>query len=322
MSRLFSALPHAAALLGALALCGACVTPASSAEEYFAIGMAYFDMGKYAEAEQWLNRAAGIDKTKTASEYNLGRIAFEQQRYAEALRLFERVLAKDPRNVTALKASAYTNVKLGRLDKAEAVYREVLDLVPESADDGYNRALLLYAMERYAESEAVLDRYPHALFENSDAALLGARVRKAQHKPEAADLFERYLAMKSDPAVRCEFAEILEAGGFFARALEELRAALAELPERSENPSRNSLRISIARLLLIADSGSDEGINELEALVRDGLQEAAGLEKLLEEEAVGEARKADIRRIIDRMNRGPEAPAETQPRPEEEAVQP
>jgi tetratricopeptide (TPR) repeat protein len=267
--------------------------------------MAYFDMGKYAEAEQWLNRAAAIDKTKTASEYNLGRITFENKRYTEALRHFERVLAKDPKNVMALKATAYTYTKLGNLDKAESVYRQVLTLVPESADDGYNHALLLYSMEKYEESEAVLARYPHALFENSDTVLLYARIQKAQHKPEAVNMYERYLEMKSDPVVRYEFAVILEEGGFFARALEEYRAALKDLPEKSENPTKTGLRFSIARLLLIADSGSEEGISELEAAVQEGFKDTAELEKLLEERAISDTRKADIRRIIDDINKEP-----------------
>ncbi|MDR2419156.1 MAG: tetratricopeptide repeat protein [Treponema sp.] len=302
---------YTGALLALLALCSACVTPATSAEEYFAIGMAYFDMGKYAEAEQWLNRAALIDKTKTASEYNLGRIAFENKRYPDALRLFERVLVKDPKNVMALKATAYTHTKLGNLDKAESVYRQVLTLVPESADDGYNHALLLYNMEKYAESEAVLACYPHALLENSDTILLCAQAQKAQHKPEAVNMYERYLEMKSDPIVRYEFAVILEEGGFFARALEEYRAALKDLPDKSENPSKVGLRFSIARLLLIADSGSEEGISEIEAAVKDGFKDSAEVEKLLEERAISDARKADIRRIIDSMNKVPEQ-AETE----------
>jgi tetratricopeptide (TPR) repeat protein len=320
MKRLTPKAWYTGVLLALLALCSACVTPPTSAEEYFAIGMAYFDMGKYAEAEQWLNRAALIDKTKIASEYNLGRIAFENKRYTEALRRFERVLAKDPKNVMALKATAYTHTKLGNLDKAESVYRQVLLLVPESADDGYNHALLLYNMEKYAESEAVLARYPHALLENSDTILLCARAQKAQHKPEAVNMYERYLEMKSDPATRYEFAVILEEGGFFARALEEYRAALKDLPDKSENPTKVELRFTIARLLLIADSSSEEGISELEAAVQDGFKDSAELEKLLEERGISDARKADIRRIIDSMNKAPEE-AETETQDEEEAAQ-
>ncbi|MDR2258264.1 MAG: tetratricopeptide repeat protein, partial [Treponema sp.] len=90
-----------------------CATWGASAEEYYSLGMAYFELGKFEEAEKWLNRARAADKTKTASEYNLGRIAFEAGRYQDAAKLFERILKKDPENVMALKAAAYTRIKTG-----------------------------------------------------------------------------------------------------------------------------------------------------------------------------------------------------------------
>jgi tetratricopeptide (TPR) repeat protein len=292
------------------ALFCACVSAATSAEEYYTIGMAYFDMGKYTEAEKWLNRAISMDKTKTASEYNLGRIAFENKRYTDALVHFERVLKRDPKNTMALKASAYTHIKLGDIDEAEALYEQVQALLPESADDGYNYALFLYAMEKYADSDAVLDRYPHALFENNDTTLLSARIKKALHKPEAVDLYERYLEAKSDPLVRYEYVAVLEEGAFYARALEEARLTLKDLPDNSENLSKPFLRYTIARLLLIADSESSEGITELEAAVEDGFSDTETLEKLLDESAISAANKDSVQRVINGIKRVPQAETE------------
>ncbi|MDR3303034.1 MAG: tetratricopeptide repeat protein [Treponema sp.] len=310
------------ALYPLLALLCACAGAATSAEEYYAIGMAYFDVGKYTEAEQWLNRAARMDKTKTASEYNLGRIDYENKRFSSALRHFERVLARDPKNVIALTAVAYTHVRLGNLDLAEDLYAQVLTLLPESADNGYNYALILYAMEKYAEGEAVLARYPHALLEDNDAMLLGARLKKALHKPEAADLYERSLEAKSDPLVRSEYAAVLEEGGFYARALEEYRTTLTDLPDESATPSKPALRYAIARLLFIADSASDEGITELEAAITEGFKDTERLEALLDEPAISTAHKDEIRRLIADMNKAPSAetpPPEATEAPADEA---
>jgi tetratricopeptide (TPR) repeat protein len=295
------------------------VSAATSAEEYYSIGMAYFDMGKYVEAEKWLNRAISMDKTKTASQYNLGRIAFENKRYTEALVHFERVLKRDPQNTMAMKAAAYTHIQLGNIDKAESLYQKVQALLPQSADDGYNYALFLYAIEKYEESEAVLTRYPHALFENNDMILLTARVNKALHKPEAVDMYERSLGAKNDPLVRYEYAEVLEEGGFYARALEECRTTLKELPDNSENPSKLFLRYTIARLLLIADSESEEGITELESAVTDGFKDTETLEKLLEDSAISDTHKDSIRRVIDGIKRTPQTGATEEAAETEEA---
>jgi tetratricopeptide (TPR) repeat protein len=290
--------PAAAALVFA-----SCVTPGGiTAEEFYSMGMAYIDLGKYAEAEKWLNRARAMDKTKTASEYNLGRIAFETGRYEDALRFFERVITKDPENILALKAAAYTLIKTGDLSKAEAYYDRVLKLIPESADDGFNHALVLYAMEQSERAEAVLLRYEFTLDDNKDAILLLARVQKAQNKPEAVDTYSKWLQANSDPQVQYEYAQVLEQEEFYARALTEYRTVLNSLPmgdaSDTSELTRSNIRYTIAKILLLADPESEEGINELSLAVSDGFSDTEVLEALLEDEKIPDTRKDGIRRII------------------------
>ncbi|MDR1302957.1 MAG: tetratricopeptide repeat protein, partial [Treponema sp.] len=255
------------------------------------------------EAEQWLNRAKAVDKTKVASEYNLGRIAFETKQYPEALGYFEKILARDPVNLIVLKAVAYTYIKLGNIEKAEAVYQRVLALTPESADDGYNYALVLYAMEKYDQSEQVLAAYPFALQENKEVLLLFARTQKAQHKPEAADSYAQWFETTEktdDPLVHYEYASVLETSGFYARAIEEYRTILQQVPHQGAQGFSSSLvRVSLARSLLIADAESEEGITELTAALREGFTDMDVLEALMEEEGISEDHKAAIRRLID-----------------------
>ncbi|MHB9292932.1 putative Beta-barrel assembly-enhancing protease [Hollandina sp. SP2] len=299
----------------------------ASAEEYYAIGMAYLELGKYTEAEQWLNRAKAVDKTKVASEYNLGRIAFETKQYAEALRYFEKLLKKDPINLIVLKAAAYTHIKMGNIGEAEALYQRVLDLTPESADDGYNYALVLYAMEKYEQSEQVLARYPFALQENQEALLLCARAQKAQQKPEAADSYAQWFEAngeKSAPQVRYEYASVLEADGFYARAVGEYQTLLKELSQQtlpSKELSPSQVRYTLARLLLIADPENEEGITELTTAMKEGFDDQDALEALMEEEGISDAHKEAIRRLIDEgpVAGEPEPDTEEHPASEEES---
>jgi tetratricopeptide (TPR) repeat protein len=380
-------LPFLMLLLASLLF--SCVTGgAISAEEYYAIGMAYFDLGKYADAEKWLSRASAVDKTRTASEYNLGRIAFETGRYDEALRFFNRILSQDPDNVLALRAAAYTQIKTGDFAQAEALYARVLALVPESADDGYNHALVLFALEQPERAEEILLRYQITLEDRADALLLLARLQGAQHRVEAVDTYEKWLRNNKDVQVRYEYAQALEEGEFYARALEEYRAVLSELPpsragsSSSSGPSsaagsssttgssttgsqtaagsssttgspattgsssatgtqtatgsssatgsqtatgsssttgssatgssaatglgRAQVRYSIARLLLIADSESDEGIDELGLAITDGFTGTAALQSLVDDPRIPDSRKAEIQRFINTLNAIPE----------------
>ncbi|MDR0710630.1 MAG: tetratricopeptide repeat protein [Spirochaetaceae bacterium] len=286
----------------------ACISCASarlvtSAEEYYTLGMAYFELGKYEEAEQWLGRARRVDKTKIASEYNLGRIAFERGRYGEALKYFEQILAKDAENLLALRAAAYTKIKLSDIEGAEDYYDRVLRLVPESYDDGYNYALILFAMDKADKAEEVLLKYDLIIDSNSDAVLLLARVQAKLEKVEAVDNYDRYLQVKTDNKVRFEYAEALEKNEFYARAQEEYNAILEGLPRGEISGEAGSLTrpivlFAVARLLLIAESDSDSGITALSLAVEEGFNDIPALEALLEESKITDAQKEEIRRII------------------------
>jgi tetratricopeptide (TPR) repeat protein len=296
------------ALWGGVFLYSCATWRAAPAEEYFSLGMAYFELGKFEEAEKWLNRARMIDKTKTASEYNLGRIAFETGRYGDAVKLFNAVLKKDPQNVMALKAAAYTQIKAGELAAAEEYYQKVLALVPESADDGYNYALVLYAVKKYAAVEEVLSNYPFALLDNNDVLLLFARAQAAQDKIEAADSYAQWLVNNSDPKVRYEYAQVLEKAELYARALEEYRTALNGLTPDGTDPKRPDILYAIGRLLLIADAESAEGLSELKAAVSEGFAGTAALEALLTDERISAANREGIAALIDETKQAAAAP--------------
>ncbi|MDR2576096.1 MAG: tetratricopeptide repeat protein [Treponema sp.] len=298
-------------LLASLALgilLGGCESwGAASAEEYFAIGMAYYDIGKYDEAEKWLNRAKAKDKTKNASEYNLGRIAFEAKRYDEAVKHFETVLKRDPNNVLALKAAAYTHIKNNNIVKAGEFYKRLLAIVPESFDDGYNYALVLFAMKKFEEAEQVLKNYEFALLDNSDVLLLFARAQKEQGKPEAIDSYASWLANNSDPKVRYEYAQLLEDQQMYARALEELKEVYTALSASSVDPSRSEVRFNIARLTLTADAQNAEGATELKEAVKEGYNDIDEIEKLLSDDRISVANKNEIRAIVTEKRKEQEA---------------
>jgi tetratricopeptide (TPR) repeat protein len=317
-----------ALLLTALLSVSACVTGgATSAEEYFSLGMAYYDQGKYDEAEKWLNRARMMDKTRVASEYNLGRIAYETGRYEEAVGHFERALARDGENVLALKAAAYSRIKMGDLAGAEELYERALALEPESADQGYNYALVLMALDKPEQAEEVLLKYKIVMVENKNTLLLLARAQKAQNKVEAADTYSQWLQENNDAKVRYEYAQVLESAEFYAKALEEYRAVISALPQGQANPdptapARTDVRVTVARLLLIADPEKDDGITELETAATEGLMETEKLTALLDEPGISEAHKTEMRRIIEGIEKAQAAAAaaaeESEPIPEDE----
>jgi len=279
-----------------------CAGNAASAQEYYSLGMAYYDLGKFDEAEKWFNRARLADRTMVASTYNLGRIAYETQRYEDAVRYFESVLRKDKDNVTALKAAAYSRIKIGDIEAAEKHYSKLLSLVPESADDGYNHALVLFALERYAKAEEVLEKYPASLLENKDNMLLYARCQAKQKKAEAIDSFANYLSVNSDAKARYEYGQVLEENTLYARAIEEYRKALTEIAANAVNPKKSEIRFALAKTLIIADGENAEGITELQNAVNDGFNDIPAVENILTKN-ISAANKTSVQNVISNMRK-------------------
>ncbi|MDR2660313.1 MAG: tetratricopeptide repeat protein [Spirochaetaceae bacterium] len=296
-------LPHCI-LIGVLPLFISCSSLTTSAEEYYAIGMSYFEMGRYEEAERWLNRALSRNRTMSASEYNLGRIAYGTGRYTEALRKFNAILKKDPENVMAMKAAAYTQVKMGNVEEAQRLYDRVLELEPESADNGLNYATILYAMDKPEEAEDVLQTYSYAILDDKDALLLLARVQKAQKKPEAIDSYDMWLSKNNDPQVQYEYTIALEDGGFYARALEAARKTLSELSADTDTLKRSTIRFVIARLILVSDPENTEGITELREAIRAGFADQDAIDALVKDSRLSKALQDEARRTIDTAKTG------------------
>jgi tetratricopeptide (TPR) repeat protein len=288
-----------AILLTAAVFLASCASQNASAEEYYSIGMAYYNIGKFDEAEKWLLRAQSADRTMMASEYQLGRIAFENKRFSEAAEHFEGILKKDALNVMALEAAAYTRIKMGDTERALQYYQEILAIVPENADDGYNYAILLFAAEEYAEAESVLLKYDYNLPASADAQLLLSRVQAAAEKPEAIDSYALYLAGNTDPAARYEFAQVLAKHEFYARALEEYTQTLEEVTAETETLKKANIRFEIARLRYIADSDSAAALTELQGAITDGFADIAKIAELLDDPRLSAEVKEDIRTAAD-----------------------
>jgi tetratricopeptide (TPR) repeat protein len=277
---------------------------AAQAEEYFSIGMAYFEMGKFSEAEMWLNRARAADKTMIASEYNLGRIAFETGRYEEACRYFETLLKSDPDNIMALKAAAYSRIKNGDIEIAEGLYKKVLELLPEDLDDGFNYALVLYGLEKYDDSIAVLNKYPFALEEKAPSILLLARAQRALEQVEAIDTYAKWVIVNagaSNAQGFFEYGQVLEKAGHYARALEQYDSAIGMITKNTETHKRAFIRFEKSRLLLTVDPSNEDGLKEFTKSIDEGFNDKEAIADLLSDDRVVKSNKDEIQKALDKL---------------------
>jgi len=262
-----------------------------SEDELYSLGKAYYDLGKYSEAELWFQRASTYKKTKNASMYYLGRIAFQQQKYEDAAAIFESLLKKDQDNVLLLKAAAFSNLKAQKFDKAELQYKRVIELVPGSKDSTYGYALVLYGLQKYEGAYALLKDLKADTGDDRDALLLLARTEYKLRYPEALDHYTKWLEKGDDPVVLKEFAEVAEQQALYSRAIEAYKKIKQTNREEQAGLEKGEIDFLLGRLILFADPSDDMGMKNIENALSSGYNNTDAFDALISDNRLTETQR-------------------------------
>ncbi len=277
-----------------------CVTgPASvSEDELYSIGKAYFDLGKYTEAEVWFQKASRYKKTEAASLYYIGRILFIQQKYDEAAQIFENLLKKDTSNLMLLKAAAFSYLASQNYEKAEALYKKVVALSPESKDSGYGYALVLYGLKKYDDALSILKKLNADSGEDRDALLLLARTEKKLGYPEALDHYSKWLDKGDNPTVLKEFAEVAAGQLLFARAIEALKKIKQTGREAEAGLQKGEIDFLLGKYIMISDSSDNQGLKNIESALALGYNDETQIDLLLSDPRLSDNQKQSIKALL------------------------
>lgn len=90
------------------------------------VALDYVLLGDYMDADKWLTRALQRNPQDSEDWYSLGRIKYNENRFAEAITAFERCLNLDARNVKAEANIGLSYAALGRNDEAIAAYQQAI----------------------------------------------------------------------------------------------------------------------------------------------------------------------------------------------------
>jgi Tfp pilus assembly protein PilF len=88
------------------------------------LGVAYGELGLFAESEQAFRRALKAKPVYPEGHFNLGKVLHKQGRREEALRAYERAYAMDARFPGLLAALVHMHCKTGRAERARVVLEE------------------------------------------------------------------------------------------------------------------------------------------------------------------------------------------------------
>ena len=131
--------------------------PAARDNRKYALGMSYFEKGKFDEAQYVLDEAVRLNPTLLDALCIRGVALLRLRRHREALACFEHALTAKPDFVEALSNRATVYLELGRLEEALAGFDAALAIDSHHAVSWNNRGNVLTAMKRYEEAVASYD---------------------------------------------------------------------------------------------------------------------------------------------------------------------
>jgi tetratricopeptide (TPR) repeat protein len=132
--------------------------PTESAEDLAARGKALVAQQKYAEALPLFERATQLASNHVEAWYNRGRALGNLGRPQEALAAYDRALALDPQYAPAWGSKGGALQQLGRSQEALATCDRALVLDPNLAMAWANKGSALSSLKRYEEALAAYER--------------------------------------------------------------------------------------------------------------------------------------------------------------------
>ena len=206
---------------------------------HFQLGYAYTALKRSDEARAEYERAIALDPKMPEAYLNLGILLLDKQEYAAAVAPLSKAVELLPAQSQPRSLLAVAQDRSGDQEGAARSFEGVLHLDPN--DVAANHYLGELDLRRNKPAEAEM-RFRHALEIQPDApeALQGvARSLEAQSKPEAAEVYRKYLAvMPGDSGARARLIHLLVNAQEYDAALVELDRAEAGKPS-----SLDSLRL-------------------------------------------------------------------------------
>ena len=168
-------------------------------EIYINVAQVYLENRRYAEAEEAIRSAEEVGSQPAAREttgFLRGSLYERQQKFDQAERAFQGVLAANPRNAAALNYYGYMLAERGvRLDEAVALIERALAEEPANASYLDSMGWAYFKQDRLAEAEAYLRKAVNRSAHNPEIlAHLGDVLAKSGRQDLAAVQWERALA--------------------------------------------------------------------------------------------------------------------------------
>ena len=192
-------------------------------------GEALRSLGRVEEAAQ--AELSGIALGVTHS-LKIARSAQQAGRSGEARSIAEEYLRTNPGDLLAMTIASEAAFRLGDLDQAEPMLRQVVDRAPGFPPANILLASVLADQLRLHEAAGVLERLLRRVPQETNAKRFLADIRSQMNDPAgAASLYEGILAGAPDnPAELLKYAHFLRSAGLPKESIEAIRRAISLSP--------------------------------------------------------------------------------------------
>jgi tetratricopeptide (TPR) repeat protein len=171
---------------------------------YLALAELYLEAGRLPQALTVLDRAAAALPGDTAVPYGVGNLLESQKHYAEAERVFKKLLATEPNHVQALNSLGYMLAERGeRLEESVEYIKRALEIEPNNPAIIDSLGWAYFKLNQLELAEIHLRKAAAGLVTNSVIQdHLGDTLFKLGNFDEAARAWERALAGDGDSIER------------------------------------------------------------------------------------------------------------------------
>jgi tetratricopeptide (TPR) repeat protein len=136
----------------------AAASPAYRPFSDFSIGILLLKQGAYEQAAGYFKRAVAADPSMAMGHYNLGLALFELGRWAEAEEALDQAVRTSGGNSDVMVSAAQILLELGRADKAMALARGVIQREPRNGLAHYTLGLVFERQGNIPQAIAQLER--------------------------------------------------------------------------------------------------------------------------------------------------------------------
>ena len=199
----------------------------------------YIVLGDYPDADKWLTKMLEWAPNDSDGWYNLGRAKYNENRFAEAISVFQKCLKLDPKNVKAEDNLGLSFAGLGRNEEAAAAYQQAIAWQEQSLAKNPRPYLDLGSLliDENRSKDAVTLLLQASEIDSSDSKtheLLGKAYTRLEEFPKAQVELEKAIELSpQSPNLHCMLAPVYRKQGLAEKAKAEYDRCAALTGSRS-----------------------------------------------------------------------------------------